>query len=50
MLLEHPLWLGACAIAALALVDKLYRVIKAGRRCIEGQDAKRILDLRHRGA
>ena len=50
MLQEDPFWLLACGTAALAMLVKLNRVIKAGRRHIAGEDAKKILNLRHRGA
>jgi hypothetical protein len=50
MLQEDPFWLLACGTTALAMLVKLNRVIKAGRRYIAGEGAKKILDLRHRGA
>jgi hypothetical protein len=50
MLQEDPVWLGACAIVMLAFLVKLYRVIKAGRRYIASEQAKRVLELRGRGA
>jgi hypothetical protein len=50
MLQDDPVWLSACALAALALVLKLYRTIRAGRRYLAAEQARRTLELRSRGA